>query len=714
MAAGSTACAAGGALSVPVQAAVNQAESYATAYPDMLLTHVAGKLNSLAEHWDQQREQIRTVAEVTARNRYARQKFREMIHGFPERTPLSSRVITTHQRDGYRIENVMFQSRPDFWVTASLYIPANAKSPCPGVISPCGHYQLARMDPEYQCAYVNMVKAGLAVLAYDPIGQGERRQYWNPETDTTEVAAAPVFEHSMAGQLLLLMGEDLTGYRVWDGMRAIDYLETRPEVDRNKIGCAGHSGGGTLTLFISAIDERVQCAVVSEGGTSSRWPMHLRPESRVGPADVEQNYFPGAKYGVDMPDLHIAIAPRPLLAQVEEYHVGFNHAADQIRKRYAQLGVEDRFSTDQANDPHAWTPKLRLSATRWLSRWLLGTAGPDREPEITIERPQTLYCTPNGSLRYSQTGDTIFSLILKKQESLPPERQLSTAEMTMELANLLRYKPVEAPLSPRVLVTTPRKGYSVEKLEFLSEPGIFIPTWVFLPDRKASQYPTWLFFNDAGKQSDGMEFGLYEKLACQGQMVIACDARGIGETRPPHPPSGDWPTDFKQLFDVETAISYMAWYADESLTGMRVRDVIGGVSYALGRGDVDRKRFRVAGKGAGALWVLFAAILDERITDLTMERGLISYRGLTRSDRYTQPTGIFVLDILKHFDLPQLAAGLAGRKLTIAGSVDEMKRPVDAKTVKRTYAITDAAFQPGGSEGRFRLVQSSGDLYEAS
>src|SRR5262249_1203950 len=175
--------------------------------------------------------------------------------GLPERHALSPVVVRTTQRDGYRIENVMFESRPNFWVTGNLYIP-DGKGPFPAVISPCGHYQLARMDPEYQFAYLNMVKAGFVVLGYDPIGQGERRQYWNPETGQSDFTV-PTDEPSMPGQVLLLMGQDLTHYRVWDGMRAIDYLETRAEVDPKRIGCAGHSGGGTLTLFISALDERV-------------------------------------------------------------------------------------------------------------------------------------------------------------------------------------------------------------------------------------------------------------------------------------------------------------------------------------------------------------------------------------------------------------------------------------------------------------------------
>ena len=127
----------------------------------------------------------------------------------------------------------MFQSRPNFWVTGNLYIPLTGGGPFPGVISPCGHYPLSRMEPEYQSVYINMVKAGFVVLAYDPDRAG-RTQAILESTDESDRSCLPsTYEHSMPGQVLLLMGEDLTHYRIWDGMRAIDYLETRPEVDKS-------------------------------------------------------------------------------------------------------------------------------------------------------------------------------------------------------------------------------------------------------------------------------------------------------------------------------------------------------------------------------------------------------------------------------------------------------------------------------------------------
>jgi cephalosporin-C deacetylase-like acetyl esterase len=698
-------------LALPSLAA--SAPSYAEEFPDMLLAYLAGQLNALAEKWDQERAKITTAAQLAARNRFVREKFREMVHGFPERTPLNPIVIATHQRGGYRVENVMFQSRPDFWVTGNLYVP-EGRGPFPGIISPCGHYPLARMQPEYQCAYINLVLNGFVVLAYDPIGQGERRQYWNPQTNQTEVASSSTYEHSMPGQVLLLMGEDLTHYRIWDGMRAIDYLQARPEVDPQRVGCAGHSGGGTLTLFISALDERVACAVVNEGGTGHRWPINLRPGSRIGPSDVEQNLFPAAVYGIDQCDLHVAIAPRPLLALIENYSPSFLRAAEHIRARYQQFGVPEKFATEEATDPHAWTVKLRLAATNWLCRWFYNRPGPEREPEFPLEQPKTLYCTANGSLRDARQGKSIFTLLREKGERLPPPRRAPASpaelasfrrELIVQIGRLLHYERNSGPLGVRHRVTTARKGYQVEKIEFLSEPGIYIPVWIFLPERPIPSRPAILYVNEAGKEADGGEFGLLEKFARSGRLVAAIDVRGVGETRPPHSGPGEGPGQFGHLFDVETAMAYMAWYMDRSLFGMRVQDVVRSVDYLLSRPDVASAGVQVIGKGAGALWALYAAAMDSRILALVAERGLVSYASLTQVDRYLHGAAIFIRDVLLHFDLPQVAAALADRPLILLSPVDPMKRLVSLADVQAAYQWTGQAYASAGAVARFRILE---------
>lgn len=698
-----------------VSEAPRQDRSYAEELPDMLQAYLLGKLNGLAAAWNARRALLQTATQVQDRNAAAREKLLSMLGEFPRKEPLNAVTGSIAERDGYHVENIMFESRPDFWVTGNLYVPTVGNGPFPALISPCGHYPLARMTPQYQSAYISFARCGFVVLAYDPIGQGERRQYWNPATGGTEVGG-PVFEHSMAGQLLLLFGENLTGYFVWEGMRAIDYLLTRPEVDPERIGCAGHSGGGTLTKFIAVADERVQCAAILEGGTANQWPTR-----DIGIADIEQNLFPAALDGIDNVDLHAAIAPRPLLAGIESYSEGFNKAADAIRTRYRQLGADEKFETIAADDPHAWTPKLRRATTDWFCRWFYKRPGPEQELAFETSPPEALYCTPNGSLLYSHKGATIFSIIASKAGTLPARRPVLNTDADLaahrrqvrdRLSSLLGYEKHEEPLNVRKIMTTPREGYHVDKIQFLSEPGIYIPVWVFVPQRTNKLSHTILYFNDEGAQDDGMEYegaessglthGVLDQLVRSGNLVIAADVRGAGATlasRVSSLTSGE----FGQLFDMDTSAAYASWSMGGSLLGMRVQDVVRCVDYATQREGVDASRLHLIGKGRAATWCLYAAALDDRISNLICTGGLLSYRTLVMADRYLCGADVFVPDILRHFDLPEVAAAIAPRPLVFIEPKDGMKKTVDSKQANEIYGGTQAAYRIAGAEKSFRI-----------
>ena len=394
---------------------------------------------------------------------------------------------------------------------------------------------------------------------------------------------------------------------------------------------------------------------------------------------------------------------------IEEYSPRFNETAAHIRRRYEQLGVSEKFATEEATDPHGWTVKLRLATADWFCRWLSGSRGPAREPRYTPEEPQALWCTPTGSIRYSGRGDTVFTSIARKQAALPPVRPAPQSpsdvaafrrQIEPEIRSLLRYRRTEAPMAVRHLVTTPRKEYAVDKIEFLSEPGVYIPTWVFLPENKLSG-PAILFVDEAGKQAQGLEDGLLEQMAQRGRLVAAIDVRGIGATRPR---GGSSVPGFGHLVSTETGLSYLAWAMDESLFGMRVQDVIRSVDYLLSRPDVDHAGVRVIGRGMGALWALYAAALDTRIQATICERSLLSYRTLTASDRYLHGADIFLPEVLKHFDLPHVAASIAGRHLVLLSPVDAMKRPVDAALARNAYKWTAQAYAAADAADRFRIA----------
>ena len=700
-------------------------KSYAEEMPNMLVSFLDERLNQLASTWNEKRARVQTALDVQKRNETVHQNLLTMLGAFPPRSPLNAKTVRVAEKDGYRVENVMFCSRPEFWVTGNLYVPTTGKGPFPAVLSPCGHYPLARMLPQYQSAYISLVKSGFVVFAYDPIGQGERRQYWNPATDITDVGG-PVFEHSMAGQELLLLGERLTGYMVWDGMRAIDYLLSKPNVDGTKIGCAGHSGGGTITKFLAVADERIRCAAIVEGGTANAWPAQS-----IGLGDVEQNLFPAALHGVDNVDLQVAIAPRPLLVAIEHDSPGFKSAARAIEMRYRQVDAQEKFSTVVSDDPHAWTPKLRLATTDWFCRWFYNRPGPSEEFVYQTSAPRELYCTPDGSLRYSHTGKSIFDIIVEKQSHLPParpspktstqfvERQRETRE---RLATLLRYRNQTHSLGVRHIVTVPREGYQVEKIEFLSEPGIYIPVWVFVPSRKEEKLPTVLYFSEDGIQNDGMEFegseasglqhGVLDRLAREGYLIMAADVRGIGQTRPPsNSPLSAEP--FGQLFNFDTAMTYAAWSMDRSLLGMRVLDVVRTVDYAMQRDGAETNDLHVIGKGMASLWCLYAAVFDERIRHLTCDQCLLSYRSFTEGDRYLYGADVFLPDVLLDLDLPEIAAAIAPRPLKFVAPQDAMKKTVNSPRAYEVYQSTRDAYQICGAAGSFQIEDRGNGESEA-
>jgi cephalosporin-C deacetylase-like acetyl esterase len=696
----------------------DRTQPYSKTMPDMLVSYFVRKFNSLAAEWDEKRNKIHTPDEIAARSRFVREKTIEMVHGIPPRGPVKSVTVKKFDRDGYRVENVMLETRPDYWVPGNLYVPAGGDGPYPGILSPCGHEVLGRMYGPFQCAHASLARAGFVVWTYEPMEEGERRHFWNPQTGKNEIGGPVTWAHALEGQLLMLLGEDLTHYRIWDGMRGLDYLLSRPEVDRSRIGCTGQSGGGTFTMYLTALDDRIRCAATNEGGAENRWPLGASENFRLDIGDIDQEVFPAAIYGVDSADLHIAIAPRPLLVATGYFSPRFNETMEAIRARYRQLGAPEKFAVTASGDPHFWTVKLRLATTDWFCRWFYNRPGPTEEPPFEPEPPENLYCTVDGSVEYSRQGQTIFSLILKRQAELPPKHDTPKSQeafeefrrqIRSEITKALRLKQASTPLDPRPFVTTPRKGYRIEKIEFLSEPGIYVPTWVFVPDGYQGGKPAIVYASDSGLEQDGLEFEILDDLVSKGRVIVAVDVRGIGITTSSHP-SDESPGQFRQVDDAEEVLTYWAWQMDECFFGMRVYDLLRTVEYALSRPDVDANGIMAIGRGMGALWALYAAALDDRIKYAICHDGLLSYRALTSVDRYTQETSVFVRDVLKYFDLPQVAAAAAGRHLTALEPAGPMKTPVEFGEATKAYDWTRQVFAAAGADGKFVVSTRNPEL----
>ncbi len=223
---------------------------------------------------------IKTPEDVAKRQKAMRSFLLRSLGDLPDRTPLNPKVVGTLTRPGYRVDKVIFESRPNHHVTANLYLP-EGKPPFPGVLLPCGHSDNGKAYEDYQRVSILLAKNGMAVLCYDPIGQGERFQLLDSQG---KPVVRGTTEHTMEGIGALLVGRQLASYRIWDGCRALDYLASRPEVDPDRLGCTGNSGGGTLTAYLMALDDRIKVAAPSCFITSLE-----RLFATIGPQDAEQN-----------------------------------------------------------------------------------------------------------------------------------------------------------------------------------------------------------------------------------------------------------------------------------------------------------------------------------------------------------------------------------------------------------------------------------------
>src|SRR5438034_1076391 len=249
-----------------------------------------------------------TSREATvARQRWARATFWSLTGGEPERTPLRPRVTGSFVRTGYRLEKIVFESRPEVFVTANLYLPTSGGAPLPGVLFQMGHSLNGKANDGYQKCCQGLARLGFVVLAFDPMGQGERTYYPGPNGMTRLGSADD--EHSYPGKQMLLTGDTASRFQVWDAVRSLDYLTSRPEVDAKRLASTGQSGGGTLTMMLACVDDRLAAAAVCSGNTENVACANFDPPGATD--DAEQDLIASGPLGFDRWDILYPFAPKP-------------------------------------------------------------------------------------------------------------------------------------------------------------------------------------------------------------------------------------------------------------------------------------------------------------------------------------------------------------------------------------------------------------------
>ncbi len=422
-------------------------------FPRMVHEFFVRQVKESGERHIQKLDRLKTKADAEEYVRDAQTRIREAFGGEPERTPLKPRVTGTVERDDYRIENVIFESRPGFPVTANLYIPKGRTGPLPAVVGTCGHSTNGKAAEAYQSFAQGLARLGYVCLIYDPIGQGERLQY--VKDDLSSRIGVGVREHLHAGNQQFLVGEFFGMWRAWDGIRALDYLLTRAEVDKQRIGVTGNSGGGTMTTWLCGVEPRWTMAAPSCFVTTFRRNM----ENEL-PQDTEQ-CPPGAlALDLDHSDFLAAMAPKPIiiLAKERDYFDvrGSEETFARLRRLYRLLDAEDEVALFVGPTGHGYSQENREAMYSWFNRATGTTAGDtDRkfdgvlhssanvgftaEPEITIEKDETLWCTAKGQVAATENTRTVFDFTREKSKELASARKkLSGAALRRAVTDVLK------------------------------------------------------------------------------------------------------------------------------------------------------------------------------------------------------------------------------------------------------------------------------------
>jgi hypothetical protein len=359
---------------------------------------------------------IRTPADLNAYKRLVRERFKTILGPFPERTPLNPVVTGVVEREEYRIEKIIIESQPGFYVPINLYIPKGRPMPLPVVLSPLGHAPRGKSHAEkdnYQARFIALARKGYIVCAYDPLGQGEREPY----------GAKTGNDHYVQGYQCMPSGRHLAFYFIWDGIRCLDYLETRPEVDHGRIACAGCSGGGAITNYLAALDDRIAVAVPTSWIAESTFLTFdsegLHPESWL--LDICHPYGPGTH------QLLACIAPRPLLIIGNDDDPLFpphsmRAVYEDIKNLYKTLGVEERVEYVSVPTEHGFWLEARRELYRFLNRWFNKEEENTDELPFEVESEETLFCAPGGQVRNLPGAQTVFTINHRVMRELRSER----------------------------------------------------------------------------------------------------------------------------------------------------------------------------------------------------------------------------------------------------------------------------------------------------
>src|SRR5688572_26121675 len=632
-------------------------------FPRMVQEFFVARENALYQQRLKTLAGLATRADAEAYVRTVRGKIRECFGPFPEKTPLNPRVTNIVQRDAYTIENVIFESRPGFLVTANLYIPKGRRFPLPGVVASCGHSANGKAIDTYQAFCQGLARLGYVVLIFDPIGQGERMQYvdasWKP------VRGTGTAEHNYAGVQQVLVDERFWAWRAWDGIRALDYLTSREEVDARHLGVTGNSGGGTMTTWLCGVEPRWTMAAPSCFVTEFRRNM----ENELG-ADIEQCPAKALALGLDHEDFLAALAPKPVIILAKEkdyFDVRGNEAAYlRLQHLYALLGAEENVAYFAGPTYHGYSQENREAMYRWFNR-CTKVSDATTEPSLALEEEGTLLCTPQGQVATLKSRP-IHAFTAEQSRALASRRPPAEGAVLHEKVTAVLRLPARSGAPEfRILRPLPDRKYPLRHaLPYMVEtdPGVHAIVYKLTRDPLLSRPPrdadaAILYVSHKSADEELRNERLIRDLleADAGAAFYACDVRGVGESEPQTTSVND-----RGEYSTDYFYSSHANMLDYPYLGQRTFDVLRVLDWLNAAGHT---RVHLAARGYGALPAAFAALLSAAVTKVTLKNALGSYAEVAEATDYRWPLSALPAGILGSFDLPDCYRELRKKNLVL-------------------------------------------------
>jgi len=687
---------------------------------NMLLSMLTREAAMLYDRRSAEVALIKTAQEWKERQKLAEGKLSDIIGPFPEKTPLNAKIISVIQKDGYRIEKIVYESFPGSYVTGILYVPEKVKGKVPAILNVIGHNQESFRNELYQVINYNLVMKGIMVFAIDPPGQGEHVQNFDTKVNFSSVGYS-VVEHNYFGNYAFLSGYSCAKYFIWDGIRAIDYLVSRKDVDPERIGMTGWSGGGTVTNFVAAFDKRVKVAIPCSWANANKRLLETKAAS-----DAEPTLYHSFKMGVGVEDLIELRAPKPTMlvfVSRDEYLSlqGARETYAEAKKAFTALGAADNLILLEDDSKHWLTPKIRLAMYTFFMK-NFNMKGDPAEIEAEVFPREQLNVTPTGQIATYLGGDMIFDVNKKVAEKQVAELKKARQEDSDHLAKVrskaLQLSGYEAFTGEnnKFLINGryQRDGYTMGKYAIEVNDEYAIPVLLFIPDDGKEKHPSVIWLNPKGKSADALPGGEIEKIVMKGYVVAAVDPLGIGEV--------------KNTAGREHTDSYTALLTGRSIPGIRAANIIRVADALCGVAAVDPSSIGALGIDELCIPLIFAASFSNKLQNIVLCGTPASYSSvaLNRDYRlgftvrenggYWHPYEVdFTWGVggaLTAFDLPDLIATIAPRKVLISGMKNQLMQTAGKVLTDSETEYPASVYRSLNAADNLRVLPAGGNYGE--